>query len=184
MHRKILTSLLWSSENQLILGTREPGNRRIQRMAMPSLMGSIPGAWGTEPGPVTAPISSPDMASSQVGLGPCHTQLEKELEASTAMASPGTGPIGKELVGAPGTAEQGCKSLFLPSGAWQSCVLLSSSVQFLSILHSSWSLSWCTLASSFLVSLVFFPMHTFFSIYAGHYFLSSVPVSHWKTSIT
>lgn len=86
MHRKVLT-LLWSSKNQLILGTREPGNKRTQRMSMPSLVGSIPGAWWTGPGLVTASIRNPDMANSQAELGPCHRQLEKELEADTAMAS-------------------------------------------------------------------------------------------------
>lgn len=85
-------------------------------MAMPSLMGSIPGEWGTEPGPVTAPISSPDMAGSHVGLGPCHTQLEKELEASTAMASPGTGPIGKELVGPQEQLSRAVKAYSFPQG--------------------------------------------------------------------
>lgn len=87
-------------------------------MAMSSLVDSTPGVWWTEPGPVTVPISSPDMASSQAGLGPCPKHLEKDLEAGTAMVSPGAGPTGKEWVGAPGKAEQGCKSLFLPSGAW------------------------------------------------------------------
>lgn len=56
------------------------------------------------------------MASSLAGLGPCHRQLEEELEAVIAMASPGTGPISKERVRAPGKAEQGYKSLFLPQG--------------------------------------------------------------------
>lgn len=68
----------------------------------------------------------------------------------------------------PGKTEQG---LFPPSGAWQSCVLLSFSVQFLRILHSLWLLSECTPPSPLLVSLVFFPVHIFLSIYAEHYYL-------------
>lgn len=168
IHRKVLTTWLWSSE---ALGGRreeEPEDGH----ALPA--GQDP--WSLVGRPV--PISSPD-------LGSCHRQLEKELEAGTATAAPGTGPISKEWMGAQGKAEQGCKSLFHPSGAWQSCVLLSSSVQLLRILHSSWPLSGCTPPSSLLDSLVFFfPVHSFLSVYARRYYLSSVPVSHWKTSVT
>lgn len=87
-------------------------------MAMPSLMGSIPGAWWTEPGLVTVPISSPDMASSQTGLGPCHRQLQKDLEAGTAMYHGITWDWDKEGMGVLGKADQGCKTLFLPLGTW------------------------------------------------------------------
>lgn len=174
IRRKVLTTWLWSSEDQGVRQEEEPEDGH----ALPA--GQHP--WSLVGRPV--PISSPDLPSSQTGLRPCHRQLQKELEAGTATAPPGTGPISKEWVGAQGKAEQGCKSLFLPSGAWQSCVLLSSSVQLLRISHSSWPLSECTPSSSLLDSLIFFPVLTFLSLYAGHYYLSSVPVSHWKNSVT
>lgn len=126
------------------------------------------------------PVDSPDMASSEPGLGSSQEQLEMGLEAVAAMVSAGTGPMGRGWVGVPGKAEPGWKSLFLPSGTQRPYVLICSSTQFL------WVLDSCHGVSLFLLSpldLICSP-HTSFSICAGRYCPSGIPVSHWKTSVT
>lgn len=144
MHRKVLISLFWSRKSQLIIGIREPGTRRIPRLAIPSLMGTILQGLSMVSRARAVDSTLPQLwhSKQQAGAAVLSGAVGDRLETGMAMVLPGTGPLG--MVWVPGKAEQGCKNLFLSSGAWLYCIFSCSSTQFLWILHSAQLLSWCT----------------------------------------